>query len=210
MTIARALPAAFVAALAAAPALAQPHPMAVTPTRDVAVSYRAQDGRSAEMAWQAMSQKMRIETQELPGTVLVDTTTNQAVMLMAQQRLAMQIAVNSLPNGELANPAALMSRITGRGGSATIAGYRCTDWNFRHEQGNKLTTGTACLTDDGVTLRIVSTTNGKPWRAEATRVAYGPQEPARFQVPPGYQQMNGTALGPGLGQALGGLLGGRR
>ncbi|MBE9603291.1 hypothetical protein IAI18_00300 [Acetobacteraceae bacterium H6797] len=196
--------------LAAAPALAQQRPMAVTPTRDVAVSYAAQDGRSAQMFWQAATQKMRIETQELPGTVLVDTPTNQAVMLIPQQRIAMNIAISSLPNGEMANPQALANQITGRGGTATIAGLRCTDWNFRHEARGKVTTGTACLTDDGVTLRVISTSGGKPFRAEATRVTYGPQDPARFQVPAGYHGMNTAGLGQGLGQALGGLFGNRR
>ena len=193
-------------ALAAGPALAQQRPMAVTPTRDVSVQYAAQDGRSADMSWQAATQKMRIETQELPGTVLVDTPTNHAVMLIPQQRIAMNIAISSLPNGEMANPQALANQITGRGGSATVAGLRCTDWNFRHESRGKVTTGTACLTDDGVTLRVISTSGGKPFRAEATRVTYGPQDPGKFQVPAGYHGMSSA----GIGQALQGLLGNRR
>jgi hypothetical protein len=78
-----------------------------------------------------------------------------------------------------------------KAGNDTVAGLRCTLW--RYEDGDKR--GETCLTADGVMLRSSGGQGSRTGAVEATRVAYGPQDPARFQAPAGYRSMQ---LPPGL------------
>jgi hypothetical protein len=50
---------------------------------------------------------------------------------------------------------------------------------------------TACITDEGVVLRV---TNGERVTFEATNVAIGPQDPALFGIPAGYQIVDPAAM----------------
>jgi hypothetical protein len=66
-----------------------------------------------------------------------------------------------------------------RGGEFTIAGVACIDWSWMDDT----ELHTACLTPDGVLLRLLI--DGKTV-AEARSVLYAPQPPELFEVPPGY------------------------
>ena len=68
-----------------------------------------------------------------------------------------------------------------RGGKATVAGVECTEWETQDKLGHQ---ATACITADGVPLRV---RRGAETAIEATKVVYGPMDPAIFVVPPGYQ-----------------------
>ena len=60
-----------------------------------------------------------------------------------------------------------------------MAGLRCVDWSWVED----VEKHTACLTPDGVLLRLV--VDGQKVM-EATSVTYGPQPAVIFQVPPDY------------------------
>jgi len=66
-----------------------------------------------------------------------------------------------------------------RVGEFTIGGVMCTDWSWI----NDIELHTACLTPDGVLLRLLI--DGKIV-AEARSVLYTPQPPELFEVPRGY------------------------
>ena len=81
------------------------------------------------------------------------------------------------------------------GSGDTVLGHRCTVWTIRGPEGE----GEACITAEGVMLRSRGAAMGASGSMVATQVAFGAQDPARFQVPQGYQtmQMPGMPGAPG-------------
>lgn len=178
----------------AAPAFAQDRPAQITPTRDVAVTYRSigQAGQQPgmppgmTMAWHAATQMMRTD---LPGMgyAVVDHRAGRAFMVMEAQRIIMDI-----PAGQAMQQGGLPANATfRREGTQTIAGHSCTVWAYQSGQDQ----GRACITADGVLLRAEGARGGQSGGMEATQVAYGPQDPARFRRPEGYQSLQGM---PGM------------
>ncbi len=81
-------------------------------------------------------------------------------------------------------------------GSCTVAGMDGHEWRPRTGD-----TGvrTACITNDGIVLRI--TQDGAPlW--EASALERGPQDPALFGVPAGYQVIDPQAVAAQVGESL--------
>jgi hypothetical protein len=78
-----------------------------------------------------------------------------------------------------------------REGTDRVAGQACTVWRIDPPAGEEDEVKRACITADGVPLRLVS---GEGSEAEtdyvATEVSYAPQDPARFRVPQGYRPLN--------------------
>ena len=181
--------------LAALPAAAEERPLFL-PSRDVAVTYRVTAGQAAghelRMAWLAAERKLRVETPGVPGWSVVDQPAQRMLVVLEQQRAVLEVPAQGGPGGFAlpAEPPA-SARFT-KGGSATIAGQRCTLWRYEDGQ-NK---GETCLTADGVMLRSSGGQGERSGAVEATEVAYGPQDPARFQAPPGFRSMQ---LPSGLG-----------
>ncbi len=184
----------LLAGLAAGPAWAQALPV-LLPDRDVAVTFRLEGSDQMQgdiqAVWSASRRLLRIDNASLPGWVLVEEASRRASMVMPQG------VVMRLPDSpELAaffrDPGA-QGRYT-RLGRRSIAGLGCTDWRLERPDGKS---GTACLTPDGVLLRLQQT--GRREVLQATRVAYGPQPAARFALPAGGAQFN-------LPPALRGLL----
>ena len=66
-----------------------------------------------------------------------------------------------------------------RGGADKIAGLRCDDWSWAEDT----ETHTACLTPDGVLLRLKVDGNTV---LSALSVNYRRQDPKLFEVPAGY------------------------
>lgn len=175
-------------------ALAQDRP-AITPTRDVSVAYRATGpGNGAEMriSWLAANGLMRVDMPGGQGFMVADMRGNTpGFMVMEAQRMIMDVPVSQLPATSMQPSAS--ARFT-REGTARIANTDCTIWRME-DQGRS---GRACLTADGVMLRAEG--DGRQGQIEATSVAYGPQDPARFQRPSGYQafQMPSGTSGGGM------------
>ena len=76
-----------------------------------------------------------------------------------------------------------------RGGEYKIAGQNFVDWSWI--DGTEM--HTACLTLDGVLLRLII--DGQVV-AEARSVLYAPQPPELFAVPPGYEPALAPEGGP--------------
>lgn len=182
-------------ALLATPALAQDRPP-LFPTRDVAVTYRflgqaaAQPGvpQGAVISWLAAAQTMRMDMQG-QGWMVADHRGQRAFMVMEQMRMIMDLPMQQAMQqyGPTANATYR------REGTATIAGHSCTNWSYQ-DRGN---TGRACITADGVMLRAEGTSEGRSGGLEATAVAFGAQDPSRFQRPQGYQTMQMPGGMPG-------------
>lgn len=187
--------------LLALPAAAQDRPPA-HPTRDVAVTYRFEGASaapgapatSAEMrlSWLNAEQKMRVDPPGGQGWMVTDTRTGNTIMVQDQARMVMQMPRDpSMPNPSEPPPGTTFTR----GATETLLGHRCTVWQMKSDQGE----GEACVTDDGVMLRTRGSAQGASGGMTATQVTFGPQDPARFRAPAGYQtmQMPGMPGGPG-------------
>ncbi len=172
------------AGLLALPALAQDQPP-LSPTRDVSVTYRVAAGQEMRMSWLVAEQRMRVDMPGGAGWSLVDQKSQTMFMVMDQQRMVMELPMQGGPGGiSIPTRPPDSARFT-RGGTATVAGLSCTIW--RYVDGT--TRGETCLTADGVMLRSSGTHDGQGGSVEATAVAYGPQDPARFRRPAGYRTM---------------------
>ncbi|WP_419896821.1 hypothetical protein [Roseomonas sp. USHLN139] len=185
------------ALLLALPAAAQqPAPAQLRPQRDVAVTYRLTTGnrppQTVTASWLTTAQRLRVEPPGLPGWILLDLPSSQARMVMDSTRMVVRLpGKGPWPMLDRLPPGARMTAA----GSATVAGLRCTNWQVASREGN----GEVCLTADGVMLRGSGVHDGQQGSLEATAVAYGAQDPARFQVPPGYQAVSlPQGLPPGL------------
>jgi hypothetical protein len=186
----------------AGPALAQDRPQ-ITPTRDVAVTYRVsgegQPPGEMRMSWLAARNLMRMDMPGGQGWIVMDLTAGTAFVAMDAQRMLMDVPVSGVP-GRVAPSAS--ARFT-REGNARIANTDCVNW--RMEEAGQ--TARICLTRDGVMLRTESLGGGGNAVMEATAVGFGPQDAARFQRPAGYQSLQlPPAMSPGGGSPRGSAL----
>lgn len=189
----------LLAAAALGPAAAQQRQgdiPALEPTRDVAVTYRMEgDGERGEMqmSWLAAERRLRIDVPERPAMggggnyMIVDRGEGRALMVMERQRVVMEMPLG--PEAQAMLEPSANARFT-REGTDSVAGHACTIWSYEDGPDN----GRACVTDDGVMLRAIGSRRGGPGnggegRIEATQVAYGAQDPARFRPPTDYRTM---------------------
>ena len=168
----------------------------VAPTRDVAVTYRTTGGRDAgelRAAWLADEEKMRLDT---PGGAFIrDGRAKRDTLLMTEQRMFVEGESEKGQGGgfSLAEPGDTVARE----GTDSVAGHECTDWRIEAKKDSpdgRAEVKRACVTADGVPLRVVQG-EGEARRATvATRVEYARQDPARFRVPEGYRPLDPGAL----------------
>jgi hypothetical protein len=186
--------------VAALPAAAQDRPP-LQPTRDVSVTYRFEGAAPGpggppvtgemRLSWLASEQKMRMDPPGNQGWMVTDTRSGATFMVQDQARMVMQLPRDAaMPNPALPPPGMTFTR----GGTETLLGQRCTIWTMKGNDGE----GEACVTADGVMLRSRGTAQGQSGGMVATRVDFAPQDPARFQVPQGYQTMQMPGM-PGGG-----------
>ena len=188
-----------------APAAAQDRPP-LHPSRDVSVTYRVEGGAPGpgaansgpmemRLSWNNAEQKMRMDMPGGQGWSVTDMRTGGIFIVQDAARMAMQMPPDpSRPNPAQPGPD---MRFT-RGGSDTVLGHRCTTWTIRGPEGE----GEACITAEGVMLRSRGAAMGASGSMVATQVAFGAQDPARFQVPQGYQTMQMPGM-PGAPAAPG-------
>jgi hypothetical protein len=181
--------------LFAGPALAQDRPQ-ITPTRDVAVTYRitgeGQTPGEMRMSWLAGRNLMRMDMPSGQGWIVVDMSAGSAFMANDAQRMAIDMPASGVSGRMTPNANARFTRE----GNARVANTDCVNWRVE-EQGQA---ARICITSDGVMLRTESLGGQGASRGvmEATTVAFGPQDAARFQRPAGYQSLQ---LPPGMPQA---------
>jgi hypothetical protein len=184
--------AALLASTAAGAAVAADTP-AIVPTRDVDVLYQAeQNGQTLQqrLRWDMNDQLMRVDSPS-PGLWMLVNYRNRTIDLVNDPDRSI------LDLGKTAGPLPGEPGGTSfvRRGSNQIAGIPCTDWQATDTQGQPTL---ACLTADGVLLRA---TRGDQVLIQASRVTYGPQNPALFQLPAGYTRSQPPPAGPATGQA---------
>ena len=175
----------------ATPAMAQDRPQ-LTPTRDVAVTYRmigggapaaappGAPGSAITVSWSAAQGLMRTDMPGM-GYMVADQRAGRAFMVMEAMRAIMDVPFGQAMRQQLNSPTATFRRE----GTATVAGLACTIWSVQDGPSQ----GRSCITSEGVMLRAEGTHQGQTGGMEATQVAFGPQDPARFQRPAGYQSM---------------------
>ena len=183
---------ALIAALPIA-AQAQDRPQ-IFPTRDVAVTYAVSgQGQGAEltMQWLATQKLMRMNMPGGVGYMVADHQNQRGFMVMEAMRAIMDVPMQQAAGIQRDLETARFTR----GGTEKIAGTDCTIWRYQ----SQAQSGEACITADGVMLRAEGTAQGQQGRMQAVRVAYGPQDPAQFRRPQGYQSMQVPQGMPGAG-----------
>ena len=172
-------------------ALAGDRPL-LSAAHDVAITYRLLGPRPGilHMSIQASTGLARVEGPILHGYGIVDRKAQRMTLVMTEQHIYLEIpaAAAQLRLPEL-DPSA---RFTRRG-TETIAGRRCTNWDYASDH----VTGGACITDDGVMLRVHDSSGQRG--IEATEVTYVSRPDADFHPPAGFiqqklPQISGLAL----------------
>jgi hypothetical protein len=186
---------ALLATLLALPlaAQAQDRPR-LEPTRDVAVTYRL-IGQGAQgqvgLAWRAAGRQARLSNPD-GSFMVVDLGAGSGFVASDQQR---ELIVLPAPPRDAGIPGLVPpgGRFT-REGTDRVAGLDCTNWRVELPDGGR---GRVCVTGDGVVLRSVGAAAGQPEQGlEATSVNYGPQDPARFNRPAGYREVQPPSDAP--------------
>lgn len=184
--------------IATLPAHAQDRPP-LAATRDVMVTYRTlgrDAGKQVVMSQSAATHRMRVETAQSPGYAIIDQAGHTTTVVMTDKQMYMEMQGNHGPGQSTGLPDA-NGRFTRRG-TETIAGVRCTLWDYA--SGDQ--TGSTCITNDGVTLRAIGKDGGG---IEAISVDYSAQPAERFAPPAGFQRMTLPAGMPGGGMPGAGM-----
>lgn len=153
---------------------------ALTPTRDVDITYRLAVPAGAPPAeqrvrWDVAGGRQRIDT-PTPGLhIIVDSHTHHLASVRDAEKLALEFDQSGMmpPPGTVTNYA--------KRGDGIVAGLACTIWQLPDSGSPEM-----CLTEDGVLLRVQS---GDRVVAEATRVTFGPSNPADFTIPLDYRRI---------------------
>ena len=190
----------LLAASAVSVAHSQERPPAM-PTRDVAVAYQVKNRPPTvdAVAWLASEGRIRTEGRSLINRVvhIIDTRSGGVVVLVDADRtyhdLGRMAAVMT-QDIVLVRPDAKLTRE----GTDTVAGQACTVWRIEPKDGGSADEARhACITADGVPLRLVEGSGSDASTLYvATRVTYGPQDPARFQRPADYQPLAAVPASP--------------
>lgn len=183
----------LVPALQVPAAHAQPE---VAPKRDYAITYRTEGGPAGNemrISYQASSKLQRVEGGGPPGmTMLIDITRGDLTMINTAARNYIVLS-----GGESRPPWADTDRYRfERAGSDRVANTPCTV--FRMLEGTQQR-GTACATNDGITLRAEWNRDGTTGRIEATQVSIATQPAENFRIPAGFQKVEMPGMPPGLG-----------
>ena len=158
---------AAVLVVAGSPAWAQDRP-AITPSRDVAVTYRVTtDGEAPSeirTAWLAARSLMRMDLPDGQGWMILDKTSGRAFMVTEAQRRILDMPGNSLPIGVAPDASARFTRE----GRARVANTDCVNWRME----GQAQVARICLTGDGVMLRRESLEGQRAGRLEAITVLF--------------------------------------
>lgn len=171
----------------------EPHPPYL-PTRDVAVTYVLDHSgpgpaKQAHMYYSAADEKLRLEAPNQRGFVIIDRVARTMTVVLQAEHLYVQTPLDpAMASGFVLDGEMRFSR----GGSQTIAGQHCTDWQVEGRRGS----GTVCVTDDGVLLFGRGQKEGAGGGGfQAIAVSYAPQPASLFTPPPGFRQLDLSQIG---------------
>jgi hypothetical protein len=180
MNLVRALPlvAAISVVVVSSLSHSEEHQPQTTPTRDVDITYQitrlGQPAIVERRRWLASLQLRRVDGPDKSATIF-DQNREELTLLNAANHTYRTV------EWPVANRMSPQKGTTlKRGGESKIAGQNCIDWSWM----DNIELHTACLTPDGVLLRLVI--DGQIV-AEARSVLYAPQPTELFEVPPGYE-----------------------
>jgi hypothetical protein len=190
MNLARTMPLVAALSLVAvgSPLRSEEQQPQTTPTRDVDIIYQitrpGQPMIVERRRWLASEQLRRVDGPDKSATIF-DPNRGEFTLLNAANHTYRKL--EGLPRKPMAPQKGTTLK---RGSESKIAGLSCIDWSWMDDT----ETHTACLTPDGVLLRVVI--DGQIVM-QARSVLYAAQSPELFKVPPGYE----PALAPegGLG-----------
>ena len=154
------------------------------PRRDFTITYRSQaGGREGEVtrAWSAARRMMRTDFGGGRSWTLVDYNARRVVMVRDTNRTIMEMP-NSEPFFRNETLMVANARFT-REGAERVQDIACTVWRIEVEQ----ILLRACITDDGVHLRSVTSGTGMETSLEAIRVDLAAPDPSRFVLPTDYE-----------------------
>jgi hypothetical protein len=165
---------AFLALGSAAEAQERPQ---LVPTRDVDISYKItrpdQPAIVERRRWLAGEHMERVDGSD-KSTTIFDRSKDEIILLNAAKR-----TFRKLEGAERRPSEPGAGAVLRRGAESIIAGLHCAEWTWTEDT----ETHTACVTPDGVLLRLVI--DGRTI-IEARSVRFAPQEADLFQVPPNY------------------------
>jgi hypothetical protein len=158
------------------------------PTRDVDITYQiTQPGQPAiveRRRWLASQHLRRVDGPDKSATIF-DQSRGELTLLNAAKHTYLTLIG---PAAKRMSPE--KGSVLKRGRESQIAGLTCIDWSWMVDTEMH----TACLTEDGVLLRLVI---DDLIVAKALTVLYAPQPPELFEVPPGYEPTLAPRGGPG-------------
>lgn len=167
------------------PTVAQDRP-ATEPTRDVDVTYRAMAGGKAveqRSRFAPASGRIRIDSPSPGLYVIVNRQAQTMDMVSGGDRTVLEMPYDPARTVGGVAPERGFARL----GGDSVAGTPCTEWRTEDAERRALV---VCLTEDGVLLRARA---GAKVIVEATKVAYGPIDPAVFAIPADYRREKGRA-----------------
>lgn len=189
MKILRSLPlvaAISVMAVASFSQSEQPQPQ-ITPTHDVDITYQITRGGQPAIVerrrWLASQHLRRVDGPDKSATIF-DQSRGELTLLNATNHTYLTLVGPAAKRMSPEKESALK-----RGGESQIAGLTCINWSWMDDTEMH----TACLTPDGVLLRLI--VDGQIV-AQARSVLYAPQPPELFEVPPGYEPALAPEGGP--------------
>ena len=162
------------------------------PARDVAVIYRIngvgmEGAHKVQITYTSRGERSRVDyfrwmEAKYPFLgIIFNRPADQLVTVMPERRA---YVVRNI--GKLGNPAELLKNDLrfAREGEAKVAELDCTDWKYRLSNTND-DLGTACITDEGLLLRLTSA-KSKDFSLTATVVSFGSPPDSIFQPPPDF------------------------
>lgn len=159
------------------PLWAEAQDPAVLPTRDVDISYQItrpnQPTIIERRRWSASEHLQRVDGPD-KSTTIFDRDKGEFTLVNPSNRTYRRF--EGVPRMPMAPGRGVTLT---RGGESVIAGLHCVDWSWMRDE----ETHTACLTPDGVLLRLVIDGNTV---MQARSVNYGQQRKELFRVPSNY------------------------
>ncbi|MFK8253631.1 hypothetical protein [Ancylobacter terrae] len=158
------------------------------------------DNATVKMAHREGRIRLEIDVAGMPGGMTAFINPQRRRMIMLSDVPGMQ---NMAVEVELPEQYAFAGMpISGtRLGTDTVAGEACEVW--RAAEKSEAGPVDACITADGIVLRTQATVRGKPQVVfEATEISRAPQDPKRFELPPGVKV---TRMPKGMQSLLPGL-----
>jgi hypothetical protein len=177
MTHLRCLPlAALALLLIGSPTSAEEQPQRM-PMRDVDISYKITRPNhppiTERVRWSAAEHLQRIDGPNRSSSIF-NHNGNEVTLLNGANHTYRKL--EGAPRSPIESELGVLLK---RDAESIVAGFRCIDWSWIED----VETHTACLTPDGVLLRLV--VDGKT-TVEARTVTYHQQPPELFEVPKNY------------------------